>query len=173
MQSEGALRSQLKPVQVLSRTLFCSHETGLSVTPEGAQYQWAFASYSVFRVRKEFISSQVLMNRCHQLLFSPGSIGAGQNLTPYHRCLLLDRQNPDMMTEKNINAVTEDLKLPKQPTKNKNNIYVNKDSSPNKLSTLGKQKKFQKFVKDFVYGKYLTPCSLGLWQSLKTKISEH
>lgn len=124
VQSGGALRAQLKPVQVLSRTLVCSHETGLSVTPEGAQYQWAFASCWVFRVRKEFSTSQVVMNRSHQLLFSPRSIGAGQNPTPYHRCLLLGRQNPDTMTKKNINALTEDLKLPKQPTKNKNNVYV-------------------------------------------------
>lgn len=28
------------------------------------------------------------------------------------------------MTEKNINVVTEDLKLPKQPTKNETNAYV-------------------------------------------------
>lgn len=36
----------------------------------------------------------------------------------------LAEQSPDMMTNKNINAVTEDLKTPKQPTKNKINVSV-------------------------------------------------
>lgn len=37
----------------------------------------------------------------------------------------------------------------------------NKNSSLDKLSTLGKHELFQKTIKDFVYGRYLTSWNLG------------
>lgn len=58
MQSGGVLRAQLGPIQVFVRALLCSHLPGLSVTPEGAQYQGPFDNCCVPVVRRECSTSQ-------------------------------------------------------------------------------------------------------------------